>query len=72
MSGQLQATAALPPEKEPPPRSDWKECWVGPRTGLGYIEKGKILDPTEIRTLSPPVTDQEISSTETVGLLSPP
>jgi hypothetical protein len=36
VSGQLRATAALPPEKEP------SAPWVGPRTDLDAVDKRKI------------------------------
>jgi hypothetical protein len=41
-SGQLQAPAALPPEKEPLVFIGKEDC-VGPRTGLDEVEKRKFL-----------------------------
>jgi len=35
MSGQLHATAALPPGKEPLAAIEW--VWVGPRAGLDEV-----------------------------------
>jgi hypothetical protein len=40
MCDELHALAALPPEKEP--GTHWIGGWVGPRTGLGDVEKRKM------------------------------
>jgi hypothetical protein len=46
VSGQLHAPAALPPRKEPPPPgTDWKGGWVGPRAVLDAVVKRKIPTP---------------------------
>jgi hypothetical protein len=42
MNGQLHASAALPPGKEPLD-THWIGGWVGPRTGLDDVERRKIL-----------------------------
>jgi hypothetical protein len=42
VSGHLQASAALPPEEEPP-GTHWIGCWVGPRAGLDAVKKRKTL-----------------------------
>jgi hypothetical protein len=56
MSGQLHAPAALPPGKEPPPRTHWIGGWVDPRAGLDDVEKRKFLTPPrlELRPLGRP------------------
>jgi hypothetical protein len=52
VSGQIHATAALPPGKEPP-GTRWIGSWVGPRSGLDDVEKRKylILPGLELRPL---------------------
>jgi hypothetical protein len=42
VSGQLHASAALPPGKEPP-GTYWIGDWVIPRAGLVAVKKRKIL-----------------------------
>jgi hypothetical protein len=62
MSGQLHAPAALSPRKDPP-CTHWKEGWVGPRTGLDDMEKGKFLNlpGLELRPLCRPARSQSLS-----------
>jgi len=50
VSGQLHATAALPPGKQP--RTHRTEGWVGPRPGLDAVTKRKksLSLPGEART----------------------
>jgi hypothetical protein len=42
VSGQIHAPAALP-RKERNPGTHWIGDWVGPRAGLGDVEKRKFL-----------------------------
>jgi hypothetical protein len=42
VSGQLHASAALPPGKQPP-GTHWIGGWVGPRAGVDDMEKRKFL-----------------------------
>jgi hypothetical protein len=53
VSGQLHASAALPPEKAA--GIHWIDGWVGPRAGLEAVEKRKkipSLPPSGIEPLS--------------------
>jgi len=45
VSGQLHATAALPPGKEPP-GTHWIGGWVGSGAGLDMVSKKKIPSPS--------------------------
>jgi hypothetical protein len=46
VTGQLKATIALSPRKEPPPpANDWIGGWVGRRIGLDAVVKRKIFSP---------------------------
>jgi hypothetical protein len=49
VSGQLHSLAAYPQGRSP--STHWMGGWVGPRAGLGDMEK--ILDPTGTQTLIP-------------------
>jgi hypothetical protein len=45
VSGQLHASAALSPRKNPPPPDlDWRRGWMGPGSGLDAVEKRKKND----------------------------
>jgi hypothetical protein len=48
MSGQLHSPVALPPG-EKPPGIHWIGGWVGPITGLGDLERRKILPLRELK-----------------------
>jgi hypothetical protein len=45
-----QAPTALPPPKNP--GTHWTENWVGPKTSLDVLEKGKISCPYRLRSTS--------------------
>jgi hypothetical protein len=49
VSGQTHAPAALPPEKNPLPRTHFIGVWVDPRAGLDAVAKNKypITAPAE-------------------------
>ena len=51
VSGQLNAPGAIPPGKNR--STHWIGDFVGPRAGLGVVEKGKLA-PAGIRTPSRP------------------
>jgi len=42
MSGQLHASAALPPGKDPSSITHWIGGWMETRAGLDTVSKGKI------------------------------
>jgi hypothetical protein len=50
-NGELHSRVALPPG-EKAPGTHWIEVWVGPRFGLGAVEKRKYLAPTPNHQLS--------------------
>jgi hypothetical protein len=59
MSGQLHATAALPPG-ERAPDTHWIGGWVGPRAGPDDVEKRKFLTlpELELRPFGSPARSQ--------------
>jgi hypothetical protein len=61
VNGQLHVPADLPPGKDPP-GTLWIGGWVGPRTGMDYVERREILPLTglELRAFSSPVRSQSL------------